>query len=108
MLRSAHFPNRLSGSLDSWSEFLQLCMQAFVRDCRLLQHDVPFLAPLPSPRPPDSITRPLSLIIIAMRVAKPHAKVLLVQSHLVKESITIKACGDKFPVMVAAHSSLLS
>lgn len=33
---------------------------------------------------------------------------LRIQSHLVKESIMLVACNDKFPVMVAAHSSLLS
>lgn len=33
---------------------------------------------------------------------------LRIQSRLVKESIMLVAHNDKFPVMVAAHSSLLS
>lgn len=33
---------------------------------------------------------------------------LRIQSRLVKESIMLVARNDKFPVMVAAHSSLLS
>lgn len=33
---------------------------------------------------------------------------LCIQSRLVKESIMLVARSDKFPVMVAAHSSLLS